>query len=223
MRLQDLGFPGFGYAPWGAGTPVVTNPGGSNTAAGTQPGVSSGSTTNGLDVGGNGSAAAASLNTDPGEIAGFSMRLSYSSTLVQRAPAANTTSGAPVTSDPPAANPASPQQIITNFIQTVMAKLGRGSDDSDSHLRISSRWKLHLLAQALPAYAQAQAADADAPRTTTTTTASTTPAAAAQNAPPTAVQAATSAAAATPRVASNRYPTLQAARLAADTLSQLAQ
>jgi hypothetical protein len=113
MRLQDLGFQGFGYAPWGAGTPVVTNPGASNTAAGTQPGVSSGSTTNGLDVGGNGSAAAASLNTDPGEIAGFSMRLSYSSTLVQRAPAANTTSAAPVTSDPPAANPASPQQIIT--------------------------------------------------------------------------------------------------------------
>jgi hypothetical protein len=196
-------------------------------------------------------AAAASLNIDPGEIAGFSMKLSYSSIVVQRASAANTTSAAPVTSDasasgstpgtpaagasapgaasnastsdPPAANPASPQQIITNFIQTVMAKLGRGSDDSDSHLRISSRWKLHLLAQALPAYAQAQAADADAPRTTTTTTASTTPAAAAQNAPPTVVQAATSAAAAMPRVASNRYPTLQAARLAADTLSQLAQ
>jgi hypothetical protein len=56
MRLQDLGFPGFGYAPWGAGTPLVTNPGGSNTGAGTQPGVSSGSTTNGSDVSGSASA-----------------------------------------------------------------------------------------------------------------------------------------------------------------------
>src|SRR5690348_9461242 len=33
MRLQDLGFLGFGYAPWGVGTPVVTNPA-AGTAAG---------------------------------------------------------------------------------------------------------------------------------------------------------------------------------------------
>lgn len=223
-------------------------------------------------------AAAASLNIDPSEIAGFSMKLSYSSTLFQQASAAgaapgagSTTSSAPTgsqsspggateanstaaaansapitpTSDSstaapslsdsstatpspsdaatspagagspdsspastaqPAANPASPQQIIINFIQTVMAKLGRGSVDSPSHLRISSRWKLHLLAQALPAYAQAQGAGATAPST-----------------PAIAAQGATSVAAPTPRLASNRYPTLQAARLAADTLSQLAQ
>lgn len=84
------------------------------------------------------------------------------------------------------------QQIIINFIQTVMAKLGRGSVDSPSHLGVSSRWKLRLLAQALPACAQAQAAGATAASAPATTT-------------------------------SNRYPTLQAARLAADTLSQLAQ
>ena len=192
-------------------------------------------------------AAAASLNIDPSEIAGFSMKLSYSSLLVQQASADTTssttgvtgasdvsapaaTSGGPATgtsapdvssntsasgasTSAPATGPpdassasqaASPQHIIVDFIQTVMAKLARGSADSHSHLRASSRWKLHLLAQALPAYAQAQAAGP----TTPATTASGTPVTAAQSAPP---------------AASNRYPTLQAARLAADTLSQLAQ
>jgi hypothetical protein len=57
---------------------------------------------------------------------------------------------------------------------------------------------------------------------TPATTASTPPPTTAQNSQPTATQAATPVAAATLRVASNRYPTLQAARLAADTLSQLA-
>ena len=195
-------------------------------------------------------AAAASLNIDPREIAGFSMKLSYSSTLIQQAAASGASSGpaGPTSSAPsggqplpagtsssasatptattstsqPAANAPSPQQIIINFVRTVTAKLGRGSADSHSQLRVSSRWKLHLLAQALPAYAQAQASDAAATGTTTTTV-PTTPAAAAQNVQPPAVQGATSAAAATLPVASDRYPSLQAARLAADTFSQLAQ
>lgn len=119
-------------------------------------------------------AAAASLNIDPAEIASFSLKLTYSSAVAQ-----NTTSTA-----------GSPQQTISNFVQQTLAKLGRGSSDSHSHHNAAaSRWKMHLLAQALPAYAQAQAA----------TAASQDPAAPAAT------------------------PTLQGAQLAADSLRQLAQ
>jgi hypothetical protein len=209
-------------------------------------------------------AAASSLSVDPSEIAGFSLRLSYSSTLIQRAaasgpasaagssPASDAASGAAgtdatssaqatgATSDPastgaatsntapttadaastPTNNTLSPQQIIINFMQKVMTTLGRssGSASAHSHLATSSRWKLHLLAQALPAYAQAQAG---APAQGTTAS-QTTPAS--QGTPPAgSTQDVTPAMAPAPQAASNRYPTLQAAKLAADTLSQLAQ
>lgn len=192
-------------------------------------------------------AAAASLSIDPAEIAGFSMKLSYTSMLIQQAAASGAAPGAGATYSTPtgsAATPAganttssptdasgatpgtpdsqtvSPQQIIIDFIQTALTKLGRGPADAPSQLRVASRWKLHLLAQALPAYAQAQSAGATAAGTTDTTTPAA-PATAAQNAQPAGISAAV--AAAPPQVSSNRYPTLQAARLAADTLSQLAQ
>jgi hypothetical protein len=117
--------------------------------------------------------AAASLNIDPTQIASFSLKLTYSSAVAQ-----NTTSTS------------SPQQTIGNFVQQTLAKLGRGSGNTHSHHdAAASRWKVHLLAQALPAYAQAQAA----------TAASQDPAAPAAT------------------------PTLQGAQLAADSLRQLAQ
>jgi hypothetical protein len=181
-------------------------------------------------------AAAASLNIDPAEIASFSMKLSYSSSLFQQTAATGAAPGSGAGSSPVAAaggqstsggatgtasstgdpssadgNTISPQQVIINFVQHVMTRLGRaGSSGSDSHLGTSSRWKLHLLAQALPAYAQAQAGAA-AQGTASQGTAS-------------------QGAALAPQVPTNRYPTLgagpgvfRAARLAADTLSQLAQ
>jgi hypothetical protein len=129
-------------------------------------------------------AAAASLNIDPTTIASFSLKLTYSSVVAQ-----NTTS-----------TPGSPQQTISNFVQQTLAKLGRGSGNSHSHHDVAaSRWKMHLLAQALPAYAQAQAAKA----------ANAANAANAAAAPDPTTPAATS--------------TLQGARLAADSLRQLAQ
>ncbi len=115
-----------------------------------------------------------------------------------------------------------------------MTTLGRapGSAGAHSHLAASSRWKLHLLGHALPAYAQAQAGAAPASQGTTGsqpdrayqgTTGSQPDPASQGTAPAGATQGVTSAMATTPQAASNRYPTLQAAKLAADTLSQLAQ
>ena len=192
-------------------------------------------------------AAASSLSVDPSEIAGFSLKLSYSSTLIQRAsasapasdasspassttapagaasgaPATDATSGTPATSDPTTSNNTlSPQQVIINFVQKVMTTLGRSSSSASahSHLAASSRWKLHLLAQALPAYAQAQAGTVSQG-----TTAAQTDQAPQGTPPAGTTQGVTPAMAPAPQAASNRYPTLQAAKLAADTVSQLAQ
>jgi len=86
-------------------------------------------------------AAAASLNIDPTQIASFSLQLTYSSAVAQ-----NTTP-----------TPGTPQQTISNFVQQTLAKLAHGSGGSHSHHdAAASRWKVHLLAQALPAYAQAR-------------------------------------------------------------------
>jgi hypothetical protein len=224
-------------------------------------------------------AAAANLSVDPTEIAGFSLKLSYSSTLIQQASASGPASGttAPgstgvtppgstsasqpsATPDPTAASTAtsagpadastassaantssaagtntlSPQQIIINFVQKVMSTLGRSSINSHSHLAASSRWKLHLLAQALPAYTQAQAAGAasggmagGAPGAASSGAVAQGPASQAAPSqgitPAAGAQPATYPAASAPQTATNRYPTLQAAKLAADTFSQLAQ
>lgn len=202
-------------------------------------------------------AAASSLNVDPAEIAGFSLKLSYSSTLIQQASASsagspassqsgttppnNTTTPTDTTSDPtsaaaatsstapaadassaPANNTPSPQQVIIAFMQKVMTTLGRSSDSTHghSHLAASSRWKLHLLAQALPAYAQAQA---QAGAGSQGTAASQTDPASQATPPSGTPQGVTPAMAPAPQTTANRYPTLQAAKLAADTVSQLAQ
>jgi hypothetical protein len=175
-------------------------------------------------------AAAASLNVDPAEIAGFSLKLSYSSELFQQAttnasaaaeagaasttaaPSTASTSGSTVApaadsagSSAGTTSSASPQQIIVNFVQQAMTKLRVSS--GGAHDRISSHWKLKFLAQALPAYAQAQMANGTAPSGTAsgTSAASGAPAQAAA-----AVQSATGATA------------LRAARLAAGALNRVA-
>jgi hypothetical protein len=92
-------------------------------------------------------AAAASLKADPTEIAGLSLKLTYS---------AATAAAATATTDSTAARSPSPQQIIINFMQQAVTRLSRGSDQSQ--LNGSPHWKLQVLASALPAYAPTPAA-----------------------------------------------------------------
>ncbi len=97
-------------------------------------------------------AAAANIGTDPSEIAGFSLSASYSSALYQVAstPSSDAAGASKAPSD------ATPQQTISTYIQNVMSKLGRSSG-SGQNATLSARWKIHLLAEALPMYAQTQA------------------------------------------------------------------
>jgi hypothetical protein len=109
-------------------------------------------------------AAAASLDVDPSEIAGMSLNLTYTSNTFQATATSNaaagstqtgstqtTTSGA--TASTTGSN-ASPQQVITGFLQGVVGKLGRNTSTAGLHM--PSSLKLQLLALAMPAYAQAQ-------------------------------------------------------------------
>ena len=202
-------------------------------------------------------AAAASLNVDPGEIAGMSLNLTYTSNVFQvtatsnaaagstqtgaagsqspvstggvsgdmlndsasgdtESPSASSnasaTSGADITSSgagnssgtssatqSTTGSNASPQQVITSFLQGVMGKLGRNTSTGGIHM--PSSLKLQLLALAIPAYAQAQ------------DTAATVP---------TWIGAGLSGAPATSTSASGSNPTQQGARLAAASLRQMA-
>ncbi len=144
---------------------------------------------------------------------------------------------------------ASPQQIIINFVQQAMAKLRASSSGSND--RGSLHWKVKLLAQALPAYAQAQAAAGasaqagDTSGATAPVTGSSAPAAgtsaAASPSTSTGTSAAATSSSAVPASATTGSQTtapaqsvaaqqpamgvtvLQAARLAADTLNRLAE
>jgi hypothetical protein len=127
-------------------------------------------------------AAAANVNADPSEIAGFSLQMSYSAALYQQAAsganpattnsvppvvtspattaqtttdaatAANTSTTTPTAATP--ANSATPQQTIANFLQSTLAKLTVTSNASGTTR--SARWGVQLLAVVLPAYAQTQ-------------------------------------------------------------------
>jgi hypothetical protein len=97
------------------------------------------------------------------------------------------------------ASNASPQQVITAFLQGVMGKLGRNTSIGGIHM--SSSLKLQLLALAMPAYAQAQ----DTAQSV-----------------PTSIGAGISAPSATSTGASGSQPAQQGARLAAATLRQMA-
>ena len=155
--------------------------------------------------------------------------------------APGSTSAASATSDPSSdtspgsasgssATPAaSPQQIIINFVQQAMSKLRVSS--GGSHDNVSFRWKMKLLAQALPAYAQAQAAGASAPAGAASSTAAppagTSPAATTSSAV-IASAGGSSQATAIAQTAAAPQPAkgvtaLQSARLAADTLNRLAE
>jgi hypothetical protein len=88
-------------------------------------------------------AAAASLKADATQIAGLSLKLTYSAASATVATASTDS----------AAQSPSPQQIIINFMQQAVTKLSRNSDNS-AQLNDSPKWKLQLLASALPAYAK---------------------------------------------------------------------
>ena len=162
-------------------------------------------------------AAAASLRLDASHIAALGLQLTYGGTLIQQA----TANGGAAAATAAAASP-SAQQIIINFVQQAMTKLARGNAATD---QVSSRWKVKLLAQALPAYAQAAQAAAQAgtaqpgaARSNAAQTAAPTGAGPTTPAVP-ATYGPTSALATAPAAA----PSLQAARLAAATLIRSAQ
>jgi hypothetical protein len=94
---------------------------------------------------------------------------------------------------------ASPQQVITSFLQGVLGKLGRNTSTAGFHM--SSRLKLQLLALAMPAYAQAQDTAASGP---------------------TLIGSGPSGPSRTSTSALGSNPTQQGARLAAATLGQMA-
>ena len=94
---------------------------------------------------------------------------------------------------------ASPQQVITSFLQGVLGKLGRTTSTAGLHM--PSSLKLQLLALAMPAYAQAQ------------DTAESVP---------TLIGSGSSGPSGTSTSASGSNPTQQGARLAAATLRQMA-
>jgi hypothetical protein len=94
---------------------------------------------------------------------------------------------------------ASPQQVITSFLQGVLGKLGRNTSTAGFHM--SSRLKLQLLALAMPAYAQAQDTAASGP---------------------TLIGSGPSGPSRTSASALAHNPTQQGARLAAATLGQMA-
>jgi hypothetical protein len=200
-------------------------------------------------------AAAAGLNVDPGEIAGMSLTLAYTSNTFQTTATSNSSAGSTRAGSAGSQSPvatssvsgtllgdsnsgdgasgdtesagasstasatsgagnssgtsgaaasttgsnASPQQVITTFLQGVLGKLGRNTSIGGIHM--SSSLKLQLLALAMPAYAQAQ----DTAQSV-----------------PTSSGAGISAPSATSTGASGSQPAQQGARLAAATLRQLA-
>lgn len=143
--------------------------------------------TNPTTTGQAGTASAAAANTNGTSTSAVTTPTPASTTPATAAPAATAT----------------PQQVIANFLQNALAKLGGSANGSGTTL--SARWGFQLLAVALPAYAQAQTAPGS-PAVSNPISAS--PPAAAGNSSPAVTQVAVTA------------PT-QAAHLAAATLIQL--
>jgi hypothetical protein len=171
-------------------------------------------------------AAAASLDVDPSEIAGMSLNLTYTSNMFQATATSNAAAGSTQTGSAQSQSPvstgsvssgagnssgtsgatasttgsnASPQQVITSFLQGVLGKLARNTSTAGLHM--PSSLKLQLLALAMPAYAQAQDTAAS---------------------DPTLIGSGPSGPSGTSTSAFGSNPAQQGARLAAATLRQMA-